>query len=98
MTDLPFQEKDLQEMRRACIDQEASNRELFESLGFSSADLKDFLEDKSRFSEEVWQKMEKERQRIASKIERQQAELSLLKKKRGLLAHSHIKNHWIPVR
>lgn len=53
-----------------------------------------YLSQKERFSEESWEKLEQERQKLESKLTR---ELALIKKKKetGL---GQIQRHWIPAR
>lgn len=88
--------EELQELRRELIAKEAEMRELIDSLGITPSELETILQDKSRFTEETWEHLEKERKRWEDQLSEKHRETST--RKRTLTPPLHIKNHWIPVR
>lgn len=56
-------------LKKELLSQERANQELFQQLGISSEELEEFLNDKSRFPDEVWQALEQTRTHIRTVLE-----------------------------
>jgi len=84
------QQKDLERMAE-------ERRQLFENLGVSESKLLDALKDKSNFSPEMWELMQKKRQELEELLDKKIASTQP-KKEKKLQSPPRIDGHWIHVK
>jgi hypothetical protein len=87
---LADQEKTLESMAE-------ENRQLFNTLGIEGEELVNVLHDKSRFSDEEWAALQRQRETLEKAID-ERLQAARKSKKPTQAKPSHIQGHWIFVR
>lgn len=68
---------------------------LYTELGVTPQQLTALLEDKKQFDEKTWEELQRQKEHIESRLQRELAQLQRSKKKKG---KEHIQAHWQLVR